>query len=125
MSASQRRKGARGELEAAAALRAIGLDAERSARNGVASGEDLHHAFPGARIEVKWCEAWRIPTWWTKLVYEAGRLIPVLMIRRRRFPWLMVIRVEDFPALAAAYAKAQGRPIYPEVTQCESDTQQP
>ena len=125
MSAAQRNKGARAEREAAAALRAIGLEAERSARNGVDAGEDLYHGFPGARIEVKWTESWRIPEWWTKLVAEAGRLMPVLMIRRRRLPWLMVIRVEDFPALAAAYAKAQGRPIYPEVTQCESDTQQP
>ena len=103
MGASERLKGKRGELEAAEALRAIGLDAERSARNGVDAGEDLHHGFQGARIEVKWCEAWAIPAWWRKLTREAGKLLPILMIRRSRFPWLMVIRVEDFPAICESY----------------------
>jgi hypothetical protein len=87
MGAYSRNKGARGERMAAAALRGkLGIDVQRSARNGVDNAGDLW-GLPGYSVEVKYGYAGSGPamkaTWWDQAL-EAGRganATPMLMYR--------------------------------------------
>jgi hypothetical protein len=63
MSASERRKGARGEREVAAVLRAHGLPVDRTVQqSGIYLRGDLT-GVPGYHFEVKRQEALRLPLW--------------------------------------------------------------
>jgi len=113
VSASERRKGAAGERDAAKALKAIGIHAQRSARNGVHHAEDVQHALAGVHIEVKRTERLRLAEAMQQAQDAAGDRLPAVMHRKNRAPWLVTLAVEDIPAFCAAYAAATGRPVYP------------
>ena len=96
MGASQRRKGATGERELAQFLRSvIGIDAERSARNGCDQAEDIHHGIVGLHIECKRVERLNVSEAMKQAREAAGGKIPTVWHRRSREPWLLTICAED------------------------------
>lgn len=103
MGAMQRRKGAAGEREAAAELRAVfpQLIAERSARNGVDQAEDICHSLTGVHIEVKRCETLSLYAAMEQAQAACGGKVPVIMHRRNRKEWLAVVPFKMLPVLAA------------------------
>lgn len=97
MSASQRRKGAVGEREAAAALHCAGLSVTRQARNGVDHGCDL--AGKGIVVEVKRrAGSLLMDTWMRQAI--ASKIdsddIAIVACRSDRGEWLVCIRAQDF-----------------------------
>jgi hypothetical protein len=52
--------------------------------------------FPGAHIEVKRCEALRIDEWCDKACTEADGKPALLIYRKSRRPWRVVLTLEAF-----------------------------
>lgn len=113
MGASQRRKGAKGEIKTRDDLRDIGIAADRSARNGKDGAADVE-GWPGVNIESKWYKRFSVCRLFEKLVADTmDDEIPVMVLREDRGEGLMLLRVADFPELCKRYAKAIGKPVYP------------
>lgn len=113
MGASQRRKGAVGEIKTRNDLRGIRIPADRSARNGKDGASDVE-GWPGVNIESKWYKRFAVCRLFKKLVADTkDGDIPVMVLREDRGEGLMLLRVADFPALCERYAKAIGKPVYP------------
>lgn len=101
MGAKERRKGATAERELAAFIRdEFGIEASRSARNGVDAAEDIAHEIAGLHIECKRVEALNVPAALAKAAQDAGGKIPTLWHRRNRGEWLLTIRAADLLILA-------------------------
>lgn len=111
-----RDKGARGELQAAAALREMGIYAERSGRIGVNAG-DLTHGLFGLNVEVKY----RARVDWITAMKQATDdsrelLIPVVLgkvvSKKGSGEWMLMHRLSDWPSVVASYtaARAKGLP---------------
>lgn len=103
MSARERRKGAAGELEVVHALHAAGWGfAERTSR-GVAQGgvSDIARGPAGCAIEVKRQEKLNVPKALDQLTADAGLLIPVLIHRPSRHPWMATLPLEELLPLLA------------------------
>jgi hypothetical protein len=102
VSASERDKGARAELEIVHLLRAEGWpDAERSSR-GVGQAElgDIRYGPPAVHFEVRRRET--IQIW--KSLEQAGLearagYLPVLAFRRNRSPWYGALELSELLAL--------------------------
>ncbi len=94
MSASQRRKGARGELEVAELLTRAGFPCSRNGRNGI-TADDLAHSIPGVHLEVKRVERLNVPAAMAQAKRDAGIRSPVVLHRRSRDEWLATVRLED------------------------------
>lgn len=127
MGATERRKGAVAEREVASVLADMGIHATRAARNGVQRAEDIRHSLPMCHIEVKRTERLRLHEAMRQAVDAAGGKAPMVVHRRSREEWMVTLRLEDLPHIAAAYAAAIGRPVYPlsgETRSCRSDTGQ-
>lgn len=104
----------------------LGIVAERNARNGL-SADDLAHALPGVHLEIKRTERLRLNDAWEQAARDARGRVPCVMHRRNRQPWMLTFRADDLPAIAAAYAAAMGRPVYPpdRGETCESEPPPP
>ena len=102
MGAKSRRKGKRGELEAAAEIRRIFRTEARRGRQyqGTDESPDVLTDIPGVHFEVKRKEAFRLYGALEQAVEEAGDQVPVVLHRANRRPWVAVVRLDDLPRLA-------------------------
>lgn len=94
---SARAKGAGAEREVVDILVQHGYDAHRTPHSGalVWMPGDVT-GVPGIFIEVKRCEQVRIDEWSEKAELQADGKVPVVVYRRSRQPWRVVLRLEDF-----------------------------
>ena len=98
---SSQRKGAAGERELAALLREYGYPVERGGSLSFGEVPDLT-GLPGIHIECKRCEQLRPYGWLAQAERDAARFgdgLPAVFFRRNRFPWLVVMELEDWLAL--------------------------
>lgn len=108
---NSRQKGARGEREAAAALRAIGIGARRGQQfSGGPDSPDVVAELPGCHIEVKRTERLNLDAAMRQSDAEAGETdIPLVLSKRNRGPWLLTVQLEHvwdlWAALDAAWSK--------------------
>ena len=102
MGAKSRRKGCRGELEAAAELRRLfGVEAHRGRQFcGCQEAPDVRAAIPGLHFEVKRVEAFRLYPALEQAVEDAGENVPVVLHRANQKPWVAIVRLDDLPKLA-------------------------
>lgn len=97
-----RRKGARGELEAAAEVRRLfGVEACRGAQHcGGPDAPDIRTAIERVHFEVKRAESFRLYEALAQAIGDAGDRIPVVLHRSNGKPWVAIVRLEDLPNLA-------------------------
>lgn len=103
MATNIRNKGQRGEREAAKLfLDDLGIDAERNLQQTRAGGYDLS-GVPFFAVEVKRHESPNVTTFWRQALRqgEDTGLMPVVMYRRNRQPWIIVMRAVDVYAIPA------------------------
>jgi hypothetical protein len=101
VSAAERRKGGRGELEVQALVRARWPRATRSFASGAAGGGDIAHGPGSVLIECKRTERLRLRDSWAQASRDADAagLIPVLATRWSRGPWLAILELDELLAL--------------------------
>jgi Holliday junction resolvase len=87
VSNSERRKGAEGEREVAAILRAYGLTAERVPNSGGLTMKGDLTGVLGYHFEVKRQETLRLPLWMRQAEAEAGLDVPVVAYRQSHGRW--------------------------------------
>jgi hypothetical protein len=102
MGAKSRRKGCRGELEAAAELRRLFKVEARRGRQyqGCDDAPDVQTAIAGVHFEVKRVEALRLYPSLDQATADSGSHIPVVLHRMNQKPWLAIVRLDDLPNLA-------------------------
>jgi hypothetical protein len=102
MGAKSRRKGVRGELEAAAELRRLfRVEARRGRQyHGGDEAPDVTAAVDRVHFEVKRVEALRLYPALDQAVADAGTNIPVVLHRASQRPWVVILRLDDLPQLA-------------------------
>lgn len=102
MGAMSRRKGQRGELEAAAELRRLfGVEARRGRQYcGCDEAPDLKTAIPQLHFEVKRVEALRLYQALGQAIVDAGANVPVVLHRANGKPWVAIVKLDDLPRLA-------------------------
>ena len=102
MGAKSRRKGKRGELEAAAELRRLfQIEARRGRQfQGCDDAPDVRADIPGVHFEVKRVEALRLYPALEQATADAGENVPVVLHRANQQPWVAIVRLEDLPKLA-------------------------
>ncbi len=93
MGGKSRRKGKVGELEAAKALRDIGIEARRGRQfSGSPDSPDVATALAGVSIEVKRCEALQLRKALKQAADEASGKVPVVLHRWNRAPdWYAIV----------------------------------
>jgi hypothetical protein len=96
VSASQRRKGASGELEAARILTdALGVAVKRKLGQARDGGDDIQ--IGRYRIEVKRRERLSIDEWSAQVeACAAPGEVPVVLYRRNGQPWRVCLRLDDW-----------------------------
>jgi hypothetical protein len=96
MSASQRNKGQRAELEVLRLLGAeLGQQLQRNLQQTRAGGGDCLDVW-GYVIEIKRQEALSRPAWWRQACRQAAGIgEPMLLYRRNREPWQAWIHTRD------------------------------
>ncbi len=105
MSRAERAKGARGEREVAAVLRARRLPVDRTARQGGLVVRGDLTGVPGYHFEVKRQETLRLPAWLRQMERDVAGTenVPVLVFRTNtRGPvgeWHAVVRLRDLAKL--------------------------
>lgn len=108
MSAAQRLKGARGEREVVALIRAAGWkDATRTSdgRHQAARG-DIAHGPAGCHLEVKTVERLNVCKAFDQATADANPLdIPVLVHRPSRHQWMATLELSELLALLALREK--------------------
>jgi Holliday junction resolvase len=90
-------KGSAAEREVVEILNAAGYDVHRTPHSGALTwlkGDVM--GFPGVHIEVKRCEALRIDEWCDKAAGEADGKPALLIYRKSRRPWRVVLSLEAF-----------------------------
>ena len=102
MGAKSRRKGCRGELEAAAELRRLFRVEARRGRQyqGCDEAPDVQTAITGVHFEVKRVEALRLYAAIEQAIDDAGPNVPVVLHRANQRPWVAIVRLDDLPKLA-------------------------
>ena len=101
-----RGKGKRGEQELANELRQLGFDSARRAQQycGTESSADIL-GLEKIHIECKRCESLSIYKAMQQAIHDAGETqdIPVVMHRRSRQPWLVIMTLEDWAKMYRAH----------------------
>lgn len=95
---ASQRKGAEGERELAALLRAQGYDVQRGGSLSFGEQPDLY-GLPGVHIECKRCEQLRLIEWMAQARRDSQRFgdgVPALFHRRSRAPWLVTMELTDW-----------------------------
>ena len=102
MGAKSRRKGQRGELEAAAEIRRIFRTEARRGRQyqGTDESPDVLTAIEQVHFEIKRVEALRLYDALAQATADAGTNVPVVLHRANQKPWVAIVRLEDLPRLA-------------------------
>ena len=97
-----RRKGKRGELEAAAEIRRLFRREARRGRQhqGTDESPDVLVDIPEVHFEVKRTEALRLYETLAQAIEDAGAGVPVVLHRANRKPWLAITLLDDLPRLA-------------------------
>jgi hypothetical protein len=95
-------KGKKGEREAAKAwAAATGLEARRGRQYSGLEGKDVALEAPGIHLEVKRVEALSLYPAVEQAARDAAEgEVPVVLHRRNRKPWLVVVRLDDLRTLA-------------------------
>jgi hypothetical protein len=104
MGASQRAKGARGELEVIHLLRDAGWkDARRTSDGrGQQSRGDVTNGPAGVHLEIKRVERGNVPVWLRQAQADANpHDVPVVVHRPSRMQWMCTLPFEDLLALLA------------------------
>ncbi len=108
---NSRAKGARGEREAAKALKANLQNCTEAARGCQFSGSkdspDVKTSLTGIHFEIKRVEKESIHTWMDQAVRDAGSNTPVVLHRRNGQTWILSVRLEDADELARKLMAAQ------------------
>lgn len=107
---NSKRKGKVGELEAAKRLRELGFSNVRRSQQYCGAGASDLLGIDGMNIEVKRTEKLNLYEAIEQAVKDAesmGVEIPVVMYRRNRKGWLMIMRDEDWAKLAHVYLKSK------------------
>lgn len=96
MTINSKRKGKTGELELAHALKALGFTNSRRGQQyqGSPDSPDVI-AIPGVHIECKRTETFSLYPALEQAINDAGEAIPVVIHRRNRKPWVVVVRLDD------------------------------
>ncbi len=96
-----RRKGKRGEREAARLLTDLGFPARRGQQYaGSPESPDLVcPALPGIHFEVKRCQKTDLYEWVAQATADAGAKLPVVLHRKNNAAWLAILDAEHFFAL--------------------------
>lgn len=97
MSASQRMKGKRGELEVVAILHRHGWTAaERSSRGTAQAAGDVINGPEAVHLEIRRREALSVPAAMREILGAAAATdLPVLAHRPSRSPWLATLELEE------------------------------
>lgn len=106
---NSRRKGQRGELEAAAEIRRLlGTAAGRGRQyHGSPDSPDIRTAITNVHFEVKRCERLSLYAALDQATRDAGENIPIVLHRSNRRPWVAIVRLEDLPRVAKELCQAQ------------------
>jgi len=106
MGAKSRRKGCRGEREAADAIQQLfGVEARRGCQyHGGPDSPDVQTAIAGVHWEVKRCESLRLYAALDQAIADAGSNIPVVLHRSNHRPWVAIVRLSDLPQLTRCLA---------------------
>jgi hypothetical protein len=102
MGARSKRKGKRGELEAAAEIgRLFHVEARRGRQySGGDDAPDIRTAIDKVHFEVKRTEVLRLHEALEQAVADAGEHVPVVLHRANKRPWVAIVRLDDLPQLA-------------------------
>ena len=95
------RKGRGAELELSRILQGYGYDVKPGRSQSYGAEPDVV-GLPGVHVEVKRCEQLRPYDWLEQAKRDAVRFgdgLPAVFFRRNRFPWLVVMKLEDWLAL--------------------------
>jgi len=103
-------KGKVGEREAAKALQAIGIDAQRGVQfQGGGESPDVKCSLPNCHIEVKRTEALRLYDAVKQATDDGCGKVPVVLHRKNREEWVAIVPLSRLPELAAdVYLNAAG-----------------
>lgn len=109
MSARERNKGARGELEVVEILRARWPSVTRNFASGAAGNGDLANGPAGVLFEVKRTERFQIRQAWAQASADADRagLLPVVATRWNGGQWLAVSELDELLELLAVREEAR------------------
>lgn len=103
---NSKQKGARGEREAAAALREVlGCDARRGQQYSGVEGEDVVTSVDGVHFEVKRTETLSLYKAMKQATQDARGQVPVVLHRRNHEEWLVVVPLVRLPELAGLVSK--------------------
>lgn len=96
MGRAQRERGKRGERDAARALQEVlGVSARRGVQyTGGQDSPDIATSIPGVHWEVKFVEREQVRAWMAQAEQDARGLVPVLLHRKSRAPWLVTLPLE-------------------------------
>jgi hypothetical protein len=102
MGAKSRRKGKRGELEAAAEIRRLfGVEARRGRQYcGSDQSPDVVTGIEGLHLEIKRAETLRLYDALDQATGDADGKIPAVLHRAYGRPWVAIVRLDDLPRLA-------------------------
>lgn len=111
---NSRQKGCRGEREVAEYLRSRGFPARRGQQfSGSPESPDVVcGGLAGFHLEVKRAEVLSLYPAMEQAVRDAGGKVPTVWHRRNGKEWLVVMRAEDFLALARAPALGPVEPAW-------------
>lgn len=103
-----KRKGKRGELDAVRAWKqTVGLNARRSRQYaGTPESPDLELGLPGVYAECRRRERLNVSEAMARVAEEAEGLLPLLVHRTNRHPWLVTMRLSDLKTLARVLVEA-------------------
>lgn len=95
---NSRTKGAVGERELAEFLRERGHTARRGQqfKGGVDSPDIVCETLPGFHLECKRVEAGNLYKWLAQSKRDAGSKVPLVVHRRNRQEWVVILPLEDF-----------------------------
>lgn len=104
-----RAKGAAGERAAAKEwARVMGGTARRGQQfSGSADSPDVVTSISGIHLEVKRTERGNPYGWIDQAVRDAGEQCPVVLHRRNKREWLLIVRLDDAPRMLAALNDSQ------------------
>lgn len=107
-----RNKGKTGERELAHELtRVFGVTARRGVQfQGSPDSPDVVTDIPGIHIECKRTERFRLYEALEQAIADAGTGVPLVLHRQNKKPWVVVIRLDDLPRLAAILSVFQPPP---------------
>ena len=98
---SSQRKGRAAEIELSRILQGYGYNVQPGRAASYGTTPDIS-GLPGVHVEVKRCEQLRPYDWLEQAQRDAVWFsdgLPAVSFRRNRFPWLVMMKLEDWLAL--------------------------